>query len=159
MENWISRFIEEERLREKADVREAAAIARQIANDRVHLRSLLNQLSEQVASDVSAFAREFPDRALSFEGNPLNGGFTVRRGHYPEVKLSVDANMNAGTIEITYVVSAETGTQTLKPRFLELGGHASGSLHFRDEPGQQTFRTITQLSEHLLVPVFTGRPR
>jgi hypothetical protein len=155
----VAHFIEEERQREGADSRERSAAARQHENVEFHLRNLVDLLRTQVAGDVDAFSREFPDRAVTFETGPSDGGFTVRRGHYPHVQLVVEPNMNTGSIVINYVVASETGTQALTPKFLDLGGHTSSSLHFRDEPEQRAFRTIAQLSEYLLVPVFTGRPR
>lgn len=159
MDDWVTHFAEEERQRDRARSREAVAAAQQIENAEFHLRNLVDLLGARVALDVEAFAREFPERELAFEENPLDGGFTVRRGHYPDVRLTVEPNMNAGSIVVEYVFASQTGTLAPNPKILELGGHASGSLHFRDEPGQHAFRTIGQLSEYLLVPVFTGRPR
>lgn len=159
VDDWVKHFIEEERQRQRAHSLEAAATAQRLEDVEIHLRRVVDSLSARVARDVEAFAREFPERSLAFEENLLDGGFTVRREHYPEARLTVEPNMNAGTITINYVIASQTGTLAPKPKVLELGGHTIDTLHFRDESGQHSFRTIGQLSEYLLVPVFTGRLR
>jgi hypothetical protein len=159
MDNWVKHFTEEERQRERAHSRNAAATAHGIDDIEFHLRSVVDSLTARVVRDVEAFAREFPERGLSFELNILDGGFTVRREHSPDAKLTVEPNMKAGTITVNYVFASQSGTLAPKPKVLELGGLTIESLHFRDESGQHAFRTIGQLSEYLLVPVFTGHPR
>jgi hypothetical protein len=75
------------------------------------------------------------------------------------VRLTVEPNEDTGTIALSYVFASQSGVLAPKPTTLELSGHAGGWPHFRDDAGQHAFRTIAQLSEYLLVPVFSGRPR
>jgi hypothetical protein len=159
MEDWVTHFAEEERQRDRARSRQAAATAQRIENIAFHLRNIVESLSARVADDVAAFARRFPDRGIAFESNPSDAGFTVRRGHYPDVRLTVEPDLNEGTVTVDYIIASQNGTVAPKPIRLELGGHTVETLHFRDESGQHSFRTIGQLSEYLLVPVFTGRLR
>ena len=70
-----------------------------------------------------------------------------------------DLGEDNGTIILSYVFASQSGVLAPKPSILELSGQAGGWPHFRDEAGQHAFRTTGQLSEYLLVPVFTGRPR
>lgn len=159
MDNWVTHFVEEERQRDQAHSREAEDAARRADHLEFHLRQILDSLGAQVAGDVKAFARAFPERAITFEGPSVNGGFTVRRARYPEGRLKVEPDVRAGTIIVDYLFASQAGTLAPKPKVLELGGHTVDTLHFRDDSEQQAFRTIGQLSEYLLVPVFTGRPR
>jgi len=159
MDDWVRHFAEEERQRERAHSRDVAATVQRIENIEFHLRSVIDSLRDRMARDVEVFARDFPERGLAFEQNLLDGGFTVRRGHYPDVRLTVEPNLSAGTITVNYVFASQTGTLAPKPKVLDLGGLTIDTLHLRDESGQHAFRTIGQLSEYLLVPVFTGRYR
>ena len=157
-QDWVSRFAEEERQRDDARQDKAAAAALRADVARSHLHSLLDALMEQVATDVEAFAREFPERAITFEKRPF-GGFIVRRAHFPEVRLTVAPNVEAGTIFVEYISTSGSGTSIPQPRELVVGGHQADALHFKDEDGQQAFRKVEQLSEYLLAPVFAGRTR
>jgi len=156
---WVKRFAEEERRRDVSDRREVDALEHEADAVRAQNRALLDALRAQVARDVRAFAREFPDRAITFEPGPLDGGFIVRRGHYPEVDLTVAPTDAAATISVQYLLASGSGTLAPKPRELVVAGHDADAAHFRDEEGQQAFLKIEQLSEYLLVPVFTGRLR
>ena len=159
MENWVKHFAEEERHRQRAHSRQETATALGQEDVGLHLQRLVESLRTRVAHDVEQFAREFPDRGLVFESNLADGGFTVRREHYPETRLTVQPKPEAGTITVNYVIALQTGTHAPKPTVMELGGHTLDTLHFRDESGLHAFRTIAQLSEYLLVPVFAGRLR
>jgi hypothetical protein len=158
MDDWVAHFVEEERHRERVQSREAASVAQQAENNVAHVRTLMDLLRARLLGDAEAFAKAFPDRKISQEDHP-GGALTVRRGHYPEVRLTVEPNPNAGTITVDYVFTSQSGVLTPKPMVLELAGDPAGRPDFRDDAGQHAFRTIAQLSEHLLVPVFTGRPR
>ena len=158
MDDWVPHFFEEERHRERLQSREAASALQRAENNAAHVRTLMDLLRARMSGDIEAFAKAFPDRKISQEEHP-GGGFTMRRGHYPEVRLTVEPNPNAGTLTVDYVFASQSGVLTPKPMFLELADHPAGRPHFRDDGGQHAFRTIAQLSEYLLVPVFTGRPR
>jgi len=158
MDDWVAHFVEEERHRERVQSREAASAAQQADNNRAQVRTLMDLLRARLSGDIEVFSKAFPDRKISQDDHP-GVGFTVRRGHYPEVKLTVEPHPNTGTITVDYVFASPSGVLTPKPMFLELAGHPTGQPHFRDEAGQHAFRSVAQLSEYLLVPVFTGRPR
>jgi hypothetical protein len=158
MDDWIAHFVEEERHRGRLRFLEAASAVQQADSAVLHVRKLLELLRARAVSDIERFAREFPERQIAYEDHP-GGGFTVRRGHYPEVRLTVEPNEDAGTIALSYVFASQSGVLAPKPTTLELSGRAGGWPHFRDDAGQHAFRTTAQLSEYLLVPVFTGRPR
>lgn len=159
MDDWVKHFAAEERQRDQVRRREAAAAAWKAEYVEFHLRKIVDLLADRVARDVEAFAREFPERGLTFREDPGSQGFIVRREHYPEASLTLHPDMGAGTITASYVFASQSGTHTPKAQILELGGQTVDTLHFRNEAEQQAFRTIAQLSEYLLVPVFTGRPR
>jgi hypothetical protein len=159
MEEWVKHFIAEERQRDEGRRREAAAAASRADYVGFHLHRILDALADRVARDVELFSREFPDRGLDFHRDPLSPGFIVRRESYPEASLTVTPDLSAGTIAIGYVFASQTGTVKPKAQTLELGGETIDTLHFRNDAEQHAFRTVAQLSEYLLVPVFTGRPR
>ena len=158
MDDWIGHFVEEERQRERTRLLRTAVASQEAENAALHVRRLMASLGARVSGDVENFARAFPERRLSYESHP-GGGFTARRGHYPEVRLTVEPNEDNGTITLSYVFASQSGVLAPKPSILELSGQAGGWPHFRDDAGQHAFRSTAQLSEYLLVPVFTGRPR
>jgi hypothetical protein len=155
---WVRRFAEEERRRDAVERREVDTVAEQGEAVRARSLALLDALRTQVARDVKAFSREFPGRSISFEQGLPGGGFVVRRGHYPEVHLTVVPNLSGSAISVQYLLASGTGTEAPPPRELVVAGH-DDAPHFRDEESQQAFRKIEQLSEYLLVPVFVGRLR
>ena len=64
-------------------------------------------LGARVSGDVEKFAREFPERRLSYEGHP-GGRVRVRRGHDPEVRLTVEPNEDNGSITLSYVFASQS---------------------------------------------------
>jgi hypothetical protein len=126
--------------------------------NRTHVRALMDALRTRLASDVQRFAEAFPERKISVD-DQAGPDVTIRRGHYPEVRLTIEPNLDAGTITINYVFASRAGVEAPKPAILELSGQDGGPAHFRDHTAQHAFRTIAQLSEYLLIPVFSGRPR
>ena len=157
IDDWVLHFVEEERHRRAEEHRDAATT--QKAQDRLHFQNLVDSLRIKVERDVEVFGREFPDLAVTFEARPLGGGFRVRREHYPTVVLTVEPNLDEGGIAVEYVFASQSGTLRPSPTFLELAKHAPKAPPFRNDVEQLAFRTTAQLSEYLLVPVFSGRPR
>jgi hypothetical protein len=156
-QDWVGRFVGQERLRQEEERRRTADAERRAESSAARLRSLMDVLDAQVAGDVAAFSREFPERRILFERLPADGGFQVRREHYPEVHLTVVPNAD-GTIHVQYLFAMESGTTA--PKLLELvpdHGHAF-SVRVKDGPGTPTLRGAERTSEYLLVPVFTGQP-
>jgi hypothetical protein len=154
--DWITRFADEERRRSEGHARDLSVAAHlaEIAQFRVHV--LMDALRNRVTRDVDEFGRQFPERAIHFEDVPLNGGFIIRREHYPEARLTVSPNPAAGSVHVEYLFASGVGLSM--PRSMELvcGDDVPG-WHFRNEDGYPV-RPIARLSEYLLVPVFTGCP-
>src|SRR5687767_10206810 len=71
-------------------------------------------LKERVAHDIESLGREFPDRAVRFETTPTDGGFIIRRGHYPEVRLTVTPHFADCSVRVDYVCATMTGTAAPK---------------------------------------------
>lgn len=136
---WVRRFVEEERQRDASGQREADALTEEVEAVRIRNLALLGALRSQVERDVKAFSRQFPERAITFEPGPLDGGFIVRRGHYPEVHLTVAPTAESATISVEYLLASEHGTLAPAPRELVVAGHHADALHFKDEEGQQAF--------------------
>lgn len=156
--NWVGRFVEAEREHERELAQRAETGVRFATLRAARLQSYMDVLEEQVAGDVAAFAREFPERRVRFE-RPLGGGFSVRREHYPEVHLLVTPNEHEGVIHVQYVFAMETGT--LAPPSFDLLPEpgTSFTVHVQGRRSGLTLYGAEQTSEYLLVPVFTGVPR
>lgn len=88
----------------------------------------------------------------------MNDGFVVRREHYPEVRVTVIPDTAAGTLHVEYLFASMQGVATPKPLELVFGGDDVHGWHFKDEPDHRV-RSVSELSEYLLVPVFSGYPR
>ncbi|HEX7084892.1 MAG TPA: hypothetical protein VF198_00905 [Vicinamibacterales bacterium] len=157
-QNWVDRFIAAGRELEREESQRAQAGIRLAERRAARLQSYMDVLEEQIAGDVVAFAREFPERRVRFERS-LGGGFSVRREHYPEVHLVVTPNDDSGTIQVQYVFAMQTGT--VAPPVFELVPEPGASFVMRVQGGRdaRTLRGAEQASEYLLVPVFTGVPR
>src|SRR5690606_14473216 len=101
------RFVKAEREHERELAQRAETGVRFATLRAARLQSYMDVLEAQVAGDVAACAREFPERRVRFE-RPLGGGFSVRREHYPEVHLLVTPNEHEGVIHVQYVFAMET---------------------------------------------------
>ena len=64
----------------------------------------------------------------------------------------------AGTLHVEYLFASMQGIATPKPLELVFGGDDVHGWHFKDEPDHRV-RSVSELSEYLLVPVFSGYPR
>jgi len=115
-------------------------------------------LKDRVARDVEAFDRELPERRVSFEECAFDEGFSVRRDSYPEAHMTVTPNPQDGSIRVQYLFASADGLSA--PKLMELvpDGEQGFAVHMRDH-WKQAFGTIEQLSEYLLVPLFTGDSR
>ena len=88
-------------------------------------------------------------------------GFVLRKSAHPAVSLTVTPHLDVAALRCHYRF---TGTNGLPPRedrlelvFAEDAG--TGVVQLKDHGSGQLFATADTLSEFLLVPVFTGRPR
>jgi hypothetical protein len=154
-QDWVARFVEEQRRKDKAHRRDEAAAVHDAQDVRSHLQTVMVALKDRVTRDVDAFAREFPERRVSFEECPLDDGFAVRRDRYPEAHLTVTPTPHDGSIHVQFLFASADGLSA--PRLLELvpSGDRGFPVHPRDG-GNPSFEDVEQLSEFLLVPLFTG---
>ena len=157
-QNWVARLVDEERRKDQTHRHEVAAAVHNAEAARFHLQCLMVALKDRVARDVKAFARELPDRRVSFEECALDDGFAVRHDSYPESHLTVTPNPHDGLIRVQYLFASADGLSA--PKLVELvpDGERGFAVHVKDGPTQK-FVSIEQISEYLLVPLFTGHSR
>jgi hypothetical protein len=161
--DWIKRLVDDERRRDAVRVREEEMTARKADLVRLNGRRLIDELRETVMRDVEAFRDEFAgDRArdIVLEVTEPEGGFVVRKPASPAVSLTVAPHLEAAAMGCHYRFMSTNG---LPPRedCLELAfvGDGGETLQMEHPRTGRVFATADALSEFLLVPVFTGRPR
>lgn len=161
--DWIKRIADDERKRDAVRAREAEIAARKAQLVRLNGQRLIDDLRVTVLRDVEAFRAEFPEggtRQIVLEFTESGGGFVVSKPASPAVSLSVMPNLEGATIQCRYRFTTTNG---LPPREdgLELVfvGDGGETLQIRHHGTGQLFPNPDALSEFLLVPVFTGRPR
>ena len=161
--DWIKRLVDEERKRDAVRVQEEDEAARKADLVRVHGRRLIDELRATITRDVEAFRDEFPgDRArdIVLEAMKPEGGFVVRKPASPAVSLTVAPHLAAAAMGCHYQFSPTNG---LPPRedHLELvfAGVEGETPQMKHLGTGKVFATAEALSEFLLVPVLTGRPR
>jgi hypothetical protein len=161
--DWIKRIAEDERKRDAVRVREEEMAARKADLVQLHGRRLIEELRATVARDVEAFLSEF-------SGNHLRdivleamepAGFVVRKSAPPAASLTVAPHLEVAALRCHYRFTSAHGLPPREDR-LELmfaEDAATGVVQLKDHGTGQLFATADALSEFLLVPVFTGRPR
>ena len=163
--DWIKRLVDDERKRDAVRVQEEESAARKADLVRLNGRRLIEELRATVTRDVEAFRGEFagdPTRNTVLEATEPEGGFVVRKPASPAVSLTVAPHPEAAAIGCHYRF---TLTNRLPPREdrveLVFAGDGGETLQMKmKHPGTgQVFASADALSEFLLVPVFTGRPR
>lgn len=161
--DWIKRIADDERKRDAVRVREEEQAARKADLVRVHGRQLLEELRAAVARDVEAFRDEFEgDRArdIVLEHTQSDGGFVVRKPASPAVSLTVAPRLEAAVVGCHYRFIPANGLPPREDRFeLAFAGDRADTLQVRNQGAGQVFSSADALSEYLLGPVFTGRPR
>jgi hypothetical protein len=76
------------------------------------------------------------------------------------VTLTVDARLDAAAIDCLYRFTSTNGMPPREERVeLIFADDGAEALQIRTERAGRVFATADALSEYLLVPVFTGRPR
>jgi len=161
--DWIKRLAEDEHKRDA--VRPAPEVDAAQRSDLVrrHRRHLVGELQSAIRRDVEAFRREFPDdssREIVLDATKPDGGFVVRKAAAPPVSLRIDPYLEAGTIACYYRFTSANGLPPRDHRFkLSFSANGEGMPQLTLQGTWRVFPTADAVSEFLLVPVFTGRPR
>jgi hypothetical protein len=161
--DWIKRIADDERRRDATRAREVDAATRKADLVRQSGRRLIDELRAAVTRDVDAFRGEFVgDRAreIVVDATGPDGGFAVRKPASAPVSLTVAPNLDAAVTVCTYRFTVSDGMPPREDRLDVLFvGDATGALQMKHRGTGQVFATADALSEFLLVPVLTGRPR
>jgi hypothetical protein len=162
-DDWIHRLAEDERKRDDVRLRVTDAAARKADLVRIHGQGLLDDLRTTMVRDIEAFRNEFPGdgaREVLFEDGQPEGGFVVRKPQYPTAALNVAPHMQSASVSCRYRFTPTNGLPPREDRLeLMFTGNGDDVLHIKHQGTGQVFTTADALSEYLLVPVFTGRPR
>jgi hypothetical protein len=160
---WIQRLAEDERKRDDVRSRVTEAAARKADLVRVHGQGLLDELRSAIVRDIGAFRSEFPGdaaREVIFEDVPPEGGFVVRKPQYPTAALSVAPHLQSASVSCRYRFTPTNGLPAREDHLeLMFTGNGDAALHIKHQGTGQVFTNADALSEYLLVPVLTGRPR
>jgi hypothetical protein len=161
--DWIQRLAEDERKRDEERSRVTDAAARKADLVRIHGQGLLDELRRAMVRDIEAFRHEFPGdgaREVLFEEAQPEGGFVVRKPQYPTAALTVAPHLQDASVSCRYRFTPTNGLPPREDRVeLMFTGNGDGALHIKHQGTGQLFTDADALSEYLLVPVFTGRPR
>jgi hypothetical protein len=161
--DWIKRIVDDERKRDAVRAREEETAARKADLVRLNGRRLIDELRATLTRDVEAYRDEFAgDRAreIVFDDNPPDGGFVVRRSASPAVSLTVAPRLEAAAVGCHYRFTMTNGLPPREDRLeLVFAGNGGETLQLKHHGTGQVFASADAISEYLLVPVFTGRPR
>jgi len=145
--DWIQRIVDDERTRDAARQRAEEITARKA------------DLVRDIEAFRSAFAGDHA-RDIAFSDAPSDGGFVVRKPDAPGVCLTVAWPLNAAAGSCHYQFTPANGLPPREDRLdLVFADEGVATLQIRHHGTGQLFATADALSEFLLVPVFTGRPR
>ena len=160
--DWIKRIADEERKRDAARVREEEIAARKSDLVRLNGQRLIDELRATITRDLEAFRNEFPGdatREVTLEGTE-SGGFVVRKMASPAVVLTVAPNLDTASMACHFRFTLRNNLPPREDRVeLVFAGDGAETLLVRHQGTGQVFATADALSEFLLVPVLTGRPR
>lgn len=160
---WIKQVADDERKRDAVRVAENEAVARKA--DLVHRngRRLVDELRAAVTRDVQAFRDEFAGdaaRDIVVEASAPDGGFSVRKPPPAAVTLVVNPNLETASMVCHYRFTLTNGLPPREDRVdVMFAGDGTDTLQMKHHGTGQLFTTADSLSEYLLVPVMTGRPR
>lgn len=161
--DWVKRVAADERSRDAVRMREDESMARKATLVHVHGRKLLDELRATVVRDVDAFRNEFPGdaaRELVFEGGETDAGFVVRKAAFPASTLTFAPHLDSAVVRCHYRFTPNQGLPPREDRFdLVFAGADAETLQLKHVGTGQVYAGADALSEYLLVPVFTGRPR
>ncbi len=163
---WIKRIADDERKRDAVRIREEEMAARKADLVRQNGRRLLDELRAAVARDVEAFRCEFagdPSRDIVFDAKEATGGFVVRKPASPAVLLTAEPHLDRASMDCHYRFTSTSGLPPREDRvelmFAPDGVAGADTLQIKTQRTGQGFASADALSEYLLGPVFTGRPR
>jgi hypothetical protein len=161
--DWIKRIADEERRRDTMRIREEEAAARKAELVRRNGRRLIDDLRATVTRDVEAFRSEFagdPARDIVVEAHDADGGFVVRKPAPAAVSLTVTPSLETAAMVCRYRFTLTNGLPPREDRIDVLfAGDGGETIQMKHHGTGQVFTTAEALSELLLVPVLTGRPR
>jgi hypothetical protein len=161
--DWIKRIAEDERKRDMVRAKEDELTARKADLVRRNGRRIVDELRATVTRDAEAFRDEFAgdrSRDIVVEATAADGGFVVRKPAPAAVSLTVAPNLEAGAVACHYTFTLANGLPPREDRIdVTFSGDGGETLQMRHHGSGQVFPTADALSEFLLVPVLTGRPR
>ncbi len=161
--DWIKRIAADERKRDDVRVREDEVVAHREDLVRRSGRRLVNDLRVAIARDAVAFRREFEQastRDILVNPDETTGGFVVRKPASPAVTLTVTPHLDAAVMDCRYEFTSVDGLPPREHRLQLVFTPGPGdTLQIRTPSTGRVFESADALSEYLLVPVFTGRPR
>ncbi len=158
---WVARLADDERRRDAvvADARQSAA--REAAFVLTYGRGLVASLAATIGADVERFRQEFPEDPARHMAVDVaaDGGFEVRRSEFPTVALNVTPQWTTATVNCRYRFTPSPELPTREDRFALVFVPVGDEARFKHQGSGQLFADVPALSEYLLTPVFTGRPR
>jgi hypothetical protein len=161
--DWIKRIADDERKRDALRVKEDEKTARKADLVRRNGQRLIDELLATVKRDIAAFRDEFagdPARDVVIEATTPDGAFVVRKPAPAAVSLTVAPNLDAAAVACHYRFTVKNGLPPREDRIdVTFAGDGGETLQMKHHGTGQVFITADALSEFLLVPVFTGRPR
>ncbi len=159
---WVTRLANDERRRDEVQLRAKQAVDRRTDLVSQHGRRMLDELRTTVVRDVEAFRREFPGdpvRAFLIEEH-MDGGFSVRRLERPTASMAIVPTAAVGSLSCEYLFTSANGTPPRRDLLdFVFTNSTDNTLQLKLQGTAQVFTDSDTLSEYLLVPVLTGRPR
>jgi len=162
---WITELAADERKRDAVRLRATNAATRKADLVRAHGRRLIDELRTTVVRDIEAFRGEFPGdpgRDILLEAVQPDGGFVVRKPECPTAVLRVAPHLSgaAASVSCEYQFTLTNGLPPREDRVeFMFTSSDDDTLQIKHHGTAQVFANADALSEYLLVPVFTGRPR
>jgi hypothetical protein len=161
--DWIKRVADDERRRDTVRVRDDETAARKADLVRRNGQRLISELRATVTRDVDAFRNEFAGdaaRDVAVDATSPDGGFVVRKPAPAAASLTVTPNLETAAIVCHYRFTLANGLPPREDRIDVMSAGDEGEMLQTKHHGTgQVFATADALSEFLLVPVLTGRPR
>ena len=158
---WITRLAGEERQRDAVVALARTAAVRDAELVTEHGPRLLESLGLIIAGDVARFRDEFPGDPVRHLALDIaeHGGFEARRSGYPTVVLTVSPQWTSGVVACRYRFTPSAELPVREDRFTLGFTPHGGDVCFKHQGSGEVFAVLHALSEYLLTPLFTGRPR